>query len=181
MGQAWYGLLPILDVQASPFIVSVLHMLNELLDNTVTDIQGLSLTLNSTTVTVVKRKGVKREPGVDASTQITICKDPDKPIRIERTGFQKTSVIYPIEIAIVSPNRHDWLTNLDTYISWFDSILALFVPPTLTTTNLWGTTVSSTKVWDVRVEVGDFVEPEQMANGFDVVTINLDVKTTFTS
>lgn len=182
MAQGIYGLfdftfLPV----AQGTSASTLHMLNELLNNTVTDVAGLNLTLNSVTVPVVKRKGVKREPIVDKSTQITICKSPAKRLKIERTGFGKTSAVYPVEIAIVSPNKHDWLTNLDTYISWWDSILALFVPPNLSGTNLWGTTVNSLKVWDVRVDPGDFLEPEQMANLFDVVTIDLDVKTTFTS
>lgn len=159
----------------------LLVMLNELLTNAVADIQGLNLKLGTTPVAVVKRKGVKREPTVDASTQITVCKSPKEPLKIQRTGFQKTSVIYPIEIAIVSANNRDWVTNLDTYIDWFDSLIALYVPPSLTTTNLWGTSVNSTKVFDVRVIPGDFLEPEQMANMFDVIGIDLEVSMTFTS
>lgn len=159
----------------------IVAMLYELLQNTVLDVSNLNLQLNGNAVDCFFRKGVKRQPGVEPSTSIQVVKNPATPFDIEYTGFRKASILYPIRIGIVAANPRDWLTNLQAYIDWFDSIITLFVPPKLTTTNLWGTSVNSTKVFEVRVIPGDFLEPDDMVNMFDVVNIDLEVKATLVS
>jgi hypothetical protein len=156
----------------------VLTMLNEIFNAIVTDVTALNFILDGTAAPVVKRKGVKRQPGVDASTQITICKDSKKRIELQYVAFTKTSILYPISMAIGSPNKRDWLTNLDTYITWWESLITLYVPPSLASTKLGTLVVGNNHVWEVRVVPGDFLEPEDMANMFDVVSVDLGVKAT---
>ena len=180
MAQGFFGFLDFTGLLVAQG-TGVFFMLNEILNATVSDLNGLGLTLNGNTITAVRRKGTKRQPGVDASTQITVCKNPKKPLQLKYMAFGNTTAIYPIDIAIVSPNTRDWVTNLDTYIDWWDTIIAKFVPPSLTSTQLWQTKVNSNKVFDVRVASGDFLEPAQMANQFDVVNIELAVQASIVS
>ena len=169
--------------------VEIDSMLNTLLDAIVQDLVGLRLELVYTQTTVVngvnvtvptpqpaavvKRKGVKREPGVDQPFQITVCKS-DLPEEQEYLAFGKSTTRWILEITIVAPNQKDWLTNLDQYAKMREAMRSLYLPPTWTTTALG----VAAGVWEVRVDPRGFLDRDQMANMFDDQTLHLLVRTT---
>lgn len=145
-------------------------MLDAVENAVVTDVSGLNLKLGATTLTVVKRKGVKFHPPTDSAYQITIAAA-EQPDVDEYLAFGQNDFRYRIEVTFVTPNQEEWLANLDTYIGWRESVRALYKPPTLTTTNLWRTQ----GVWDVRVKPNKFLERAAMPQQYDVQALTIEV------
>src|SRR5215831_7082230 len=138
-------------------------MLDSLLNAIVSDVSGLGITLGAVAVNTVKRKGPKREPGIDDPTQITVAQAEEHERTIFHAFGQPPSTEWLIEVNICSPSNRDYLSNLPTYALWREEIKALFAPPLLFTTILWPTV----GVWDLRPEPGKFLDRSDMANNLD--------------
>ena len=148
-------------------------MLDGLLNALVQDVTGLALTLSGTAVATVKRKGPKREPGIDDPTLVTVAKAEEQETAIFHAFGKAPTSEWLLEINIASPNNRDYLTNLTTYATWREQIKALFSPPQVFNTNLWKTT----GVWDVRPQPGKFLDRAQMAQNLDDMSVFLRVRT----
>lgn|SRR5215469_3619172 len=148
-------------------------MLDGLLNALVQDVTGLALTLSGTAVATVKRKGPKREPGIDDPTLVTVAKAEEHETAIFHAFGKPPTTEWLLEINICSPNNRDYLTNLPTYAQWREQIKALFSPAQIFTTNLWKTA----GVWDVRPEPGKFLDRSAMAQNLDDMSVYLRVRT----
>lgn len=148
-------------------------MLDAVLNAIVTDIDNLNLMLGSSAPNVVKRKGVKREPGVDDSLQITVAESEFGDV-VKYMAFGKSTIYHRIDITIVAPNNRDWASNLPTYASWRETIRNSYIPPKLQSTTLF----QLAGVWDVRIRPNKYLDREAMANLYDEQTITLEVGVT---
>lgn len=182
-GSILYAIAPDGSQQGLEVVVQVdlIAMLTQVLNAIVQDIEGLALELvynvnnvpTAQPATVVKRKGVKREPGVDQPFQITVCKS-DEPEDQDYLAFGQSTTRWKIDITIVAPNQKDWLTNLDQYAAMREQIRTLYLPPKLNNSVL----ANASGIWEVRVDPRGFLDREQMANLFDESTVFLNVRTT---
>ena len=59
---------------------------------------------------VVIRKGAKKEPTVDAATQITVAKSAEGERKV-KIAFGHMATVWPIEITLIAPNNDDFLTR----------------------------------------------------------------------
>ncbi len=149
-----------------------MSMGDNILTGVVNAISTLGLSFTSGTIPVVKRKGVKKEPSVDSSTQITVSMNTEE---VTYIAFGQISVTYPVEVTIVTPNERDWATNLSIYLTWREEIRGLFQPPALTSQS---PLLGVNGVWDVRVRPDTFLDREAMAKNYDDMALIIYVKGT---
>ncbi|QJW98686.1 hypothetical protein [Frigoriglobus tundricola] len=120
---------------------------------------------------VVVRKGAKKEPGVDAATQITISKAVEAERKI-KIAFGHLATVWPIEVTLIAPNNDDFVTNMGTYSSYRQQIAALFGPP-------YASPLLPTApgVYNLAIRPKDYLNRGDMANNVDRWTLVVDVYT----
>ncbi len=148
-------------------------MLSSVLNAVVTDLTALNLTLNSVSLGVFKRKGVKKESTVDGSQRLVVAES-EKGEIAEYVAFQQVTKRHRVDIAVLTPNADDWLSNLDTYCGWRESIANLYLPPLVLATTL----MTLSGVWDVRVRPNRFLDRDAMHHMYDLQLITLEVGVT---
>lgn len=134
---------------------------SSILDGVVSMMQALELP-----PPVVKRKAPKREALVDAATQITVSTggDPEQLSQLALGGVLK--VRYPVDVSIIAPNPDDYLTNLDTYTDWRESIRNKFRPP-------WTDPIvpGVAQVFDIDIDPGVFLDRDKIKDFYDYFTV----------
>ncbi len=153
-------------------------VLNDILDATVTGVDGLDLVLSSepsSPIPVVKRKLPKKEEVVDPPVQITVCKS-ETPEQVKWYAFPSTNkpkgtvrVKYSLEVTIISPNNDDQYTNLPDYAYWREKIRVLF------STKAAFSGVS--EVIDCDAKLGVYLDRDQINENYDYQTVGLIVTT----
>jgi hypothetical protein len=145
-------------------------MPTDVLEAIFTDVSGLISAL-ALGPTIVVRKGPKKEPTVDAATQITVSMRAEGEKK-KYIAFGHMATIWPIEITLIAPSKRDYAYNLSTYTSYRQQIEALFGPPF--SSPLLPTTPG---VYDVRLKPNEFLPRGEIPEGIDRWTIVVEVST----
>lgn len=146
-----------------------MSVLNDILDQCVSQVQALGLAIGDVTLPVLKRKAPKREQPLDPVPAITIAKS-DRPEETKWLAFPSTSrpggtvrKRYLVEIVVIGLNGGDMLTNLDVYAELREQIQQCFQGLTTQAPPL--PLVPAVRRLDV--EQGDFFKKEDLNANYD--------------
>jgi hypothetical protein len=141
--------------------------LNTFLDETVTVVAALNLTLNAVAVPVVRSKLPQKRENV-AVPRIYVCSqssgpEDSRPFSAER----KSLVSYLIGVHVISANNEDQSTNLATYTNWRETIRRTFQRPPL----------GAVTVFNLRPAPGVFLPPDLIHEEYDYQSVFFRVET----
>ncbi len=120
---------------------------------------------------VVVRKGPKKEPAVDAATQITVARAVEGERKV-KIAFGHLATVWPIEITLIAPNNDDFVTNMGMYSLYRQQIAALFGPP-------YSAPLLPTApgVYDLEIRPDEYLNRGDMANNVDRWVLKVNVYT----
>lgn len=143
--------------------------LNDILEFVKANQVTLALQVNSTALTVVKRKWPKREETVDEPYMTTVS-GAELVAEVKRIAFGgKYLVPYNIEITLVTPNDRDALACLVDHTNWLEATKASYM--------VAGMMNAVGNIYQVDVIQGPMLDRGQMKDGYDYSQVVLRVTT----